>query len=250
MINIDRTPESPQSLTSIEIQHYLDSLEAYKEDQQLPKDQQTISKPVSKESWRGTDLFERFDNEFHAKCYLTEQKFVTSWAMDVEHFVSRTENPNLTYTWSNLYPAEHAANMMKPRRTPVGGYLDPCNPLDDVESELLYLIDFGGQAVHFQAQDRKNQKAVNTANLLKHLHNGSSPETINRTKDLRFAIYKKYEEVLRWMNKWRVAEKQGNAEEEFKAKSVLQGLLSRRSAFTMLMRSIETVKDLPDDFFD
>ncbi|WP_234733169.1 hypothetical protein [Tellurirhabdus bombi] len=251
VIQIERNPNPPQSLSTPEIQRYLDDLDAYKIDQQLPKDQQTLSKPKCSEKWRDADLFEEFDACFFAKCYLTEQKFATSWSMDVEHFVSRQEHPDLTYQWTNLYPAEHAANMMKPRTTPVGGYLDPCAPNDAVESELLYHIDFNGQKVSFGAMNPLNIKAINTANLLNHLHNGTSHETQKRTAELRFAIYKKRDEVLNTIIVWRNAQDQNNAQAEFEAQTKLQGLLSRKSAFTMLMRSISAVRMMvPPEFLD
>lgn len=250
MININRSSTAPSSLETEDIKNYLDELALFREDQLLPQEEQSLIKPICRDSWRNADLFEAFDLDFYAKCYLTEKKFETAWSMDVEHFIPRNQNPELTYTWTNLYPADHAANTMKPRRNPEGGYLDPCNPNDNVETEILYTIDYGGQRVHFEARNPENLKAVNTARLLDHIHNGTSNETQQSTRELRALIYKKYVEVLQWMNKWRVAREQDDAIAQFRAKAILKGLLSRKSHFTMLMRSIDTVENLPPDFFD
>lgn len=72
MINVVRSLQAPQSLSSAEIQDYLDKLEAYKNDQQLPNDQQTLARPKCHEAYRNADLFQAFDECFFKKCYLTE----------------------------------------------------------------------------------------------------------------------------------------------------------------------------------
>jgi len=139
MINIIRKPEKIDSLETKEIKEYIDKSVAYVND---PKKNQQPKKPAS---YRNSDLLHAFDKCFYSKCYLTEQKFANSWCMDVEHFIPQNERPDLVYTWSNLFPSEHKANMMKPRKTPKGGYLDPTNPNDDVEKSIQYSLDFMGE---------------------------------------------------------------------------------------------------------
>ena len=127
MININRKPEKIDSLETKEIKEYIDNSISYLND---PENNQAPKKPAS---YRNSDLLQAFDNCFYSKCYLTEQKYANSWAMDVDHFIPQNERPDLVYTWSNLFPADHKANMTKPRKTPHGGYLDPTNPNDNVE---------------------------------------------------------------------------------------------------------------------
>ncbi len=243
MINIERKYPAPKSLDTSGIRQYLDDLQAYKANQALPK-------PKCTESYRNADLFTAFEECFFNKCYLTEQSFITSWSMDIEHFVPQTERPDLKYTWDNLYPANHDANMMKPRNTPSGGYLDPCNPEHDVERDILYFIDFEGDRVHFRASDESNIRANNTAQLLEKLHNGHTYDTRQKTQEIRSAIQKKYVKVLETINKWRKATQERNSQAEFEFERILKGLLSRRSSYTMLLRSMEAVKDLPVHFLD
>ena len=250
MINVVRSLQAPQSLNKAGIKSYLDELEDYKDDQQLPSEERTLAKPKCHESYRNADLFEAFDDCFFNKCYLTEEAFFTSWAMDVEHFRPQNEHPDLKYTWSNLYPASHDANMMKPRNTPVGGYLDPCEPTDDVENNLLYFLDYENDAVHFEAIDSANTKAVNTAKLLQKLHNGDTQETRRKTAELRNAIHKRYVKILELIIKWQKARDANDLQTKFETERILKAHLSRRASFTMIMRSLEAVKDLPADFFD
>lgn len=250
MINIVRSSQAPKSLDNAEIRKYLDELEAYKDDQLLPATQQTLLKPKCHESYRNADLFDAFDECFFSKCYLTEQAYLTSWSMDVEHFSPQKERPDLKYTWANLYPASHDANMMKPRNTPVGGYLDPCDPNDNVESELFYFLDYENDAVHFEATDPTNTKAVNTANLLQKLHNGDAYESRRKTAELRNAIHKRYVRILELIIEWRKAKEDNDMQHKFETERKLKALLSRKASFTMIMRSINAVKDLPSEFFD
>lgn len=250
MINIVRSPQAPKSLNNPGIRQYLDELEDYKDDQQLPKERRTLSKPKCNETYRNADLFEAFDDCFFKKCYLTEQAFFTSWSMDVEHFTPQKERPDLKYEWANLFPASHDANMMKPRSTPIGGYLNPCEPGDDVENELLYFFDYENDAVHFEAVNPVNTRAVNTASLLQKLHNGDSLETRRKTAELRNAIHKRYVRILELIVDWRKSREENDVQGRFEVERKLKALLSRKASFTMLMRSLKAVKDLPADFFD
>ena len=147
MINIERDITPPASLDSPEIRQYINEAILHLEDpQKNPKPE----KPVS---YRNSDLLEAFDRDFHSKCYLTEQKSENSWIMDIEHFIPQAERPDLVFEWRNLFPADHYANMIKPRKTPPGGYLNPCDPNDDVETEIIYTLSAMGISPHFDAKD-------------------------------------------------------------------------------------------------
>lgn len=248
MINIQRG-EQPKSLQEAEIKRYLDDLATFKA---LPIAQQTKENRPSCPDYRQADLFEAFDRDFFAKCYLTEQKFANSWSMDVEHFRAKnfSQNPELRYEWTNLYPAAHDANMMKPRLEPEGGYLDPCSKTDDVEKDIIYTLGFGGEA-YFKAKNDSNQKSVNTALLLERIHNGFDEKSIQKTAELRRLIDHKQREVLDTILKWQNAKLKKDAQTEFEAEMELKNLLSRKSFFTMLIRSLYAVRQyVPQEFLD
>lgn len=124
MINVQRG-EAPASLQTPQIQQYLEELIDYKN--LSTEERKLLSPPKCNADYRNEDLFEAFDRDFFAKCYLTEKRFENSWAMDIEHFKAKAfeQFPELKYEWTNLYPADHDANMVKPRQEPQGGYLDP-----------------------------------------------------------------------------------------------------------------------------
>lgn len=251
MININRSPQSPASLQTPEIQKYLDELVAYKS---LSVEYQKIesNKPKRKEDYRNSDLLDAFDRDFFAKCYLTEKAFTNSYAMDIEHFKSKalSQSPELTYEWTNLYPADHDANMIKPRIDPIEGYLDPCNPNDDVEKEILYMVMFGGES-HFEAADLSNKKAINTAELLERIHNGHNDSSKQKTANLRAEINERRNKILELILEWLGASKTKDIQKEFELRTKLKKYLSRQSSFTMLMRSMSAVRNyIPTEMLD
>lgn len=193
---------------------------------------------------------EAFDRDFFSKCYLTEQKYANSWIMDIDHFIPQNERPDLVYEWANLFPVNHYANMIKPRKTPAGGYLNPSIEEDDVESDILYSFSsVYGEDPFFEPADAANQKAVNTCKLLDRLHNGHDTNTQKATINLRSVIHKRYKEIQNKIAQWRNVEK--GSSEEVKIRIELKRLLSRKASFSMLMRSMVAVKVyLPADFLD
>ncbi|MBD2703068.1 hypothetical protein IC229_20645 [Spirosoma sp. BT702] len=193
---------------------------------------------ASQISYRSSDVIDVLHQVFNGKCYLTEKVFDSPKEMEIDHFLTQHERPDLKYEWKNLYAIDQKANKKKPKTTPEGGYLDPCNPDDDVEREIIYIVEFGGNAL-FKARDSSNQKAVNTANLLNHLH-----------KDLKPAVKDKHHEVVNAVAEWHTAKVLCNQREELEKELLIKKLLSRDSHFTMLMRSIKAIQSLPTDFFD
>jgi hypothetical protein len=138
---------------------------------------------------------------------------------------------------------------MKPRSTPIGGYLDPCDPADDVENDIAYLSDFMFNSLEFRAKDPTSMKAVNTANLLNRLHNGHNKETTNATAGLRLAIQKKHYELLNLIILWLDCDK--GSTEKLQNQYKIERHLSRKSSFTMLMRSATVVSvHIPQSMLD
>jgi len=241
MINVTRPTDPPASLQSAAIRDYIESLANHKEDPE------NFPKPEKPPAYRNSDILLAFDAHFYSKCYLTERKYENSWEMDIDHFISKSEQPEERFVWTNLFPADHKANMMKPRRMPDGGYLNPCLEEDDVETEILYVLSADGEEPAFKARNTDNTKAINTANLLNYLHNGNDETSRNNTVHLRFLIRKKYVEILNAIIKWRESEIE---QDRFQAETELRRLLSRRSSFTAIIRSIPAVRRIPPDFLD
>lgn len=242
MINTTRELKIPESLKNKDIRTYIDNYLQHLEDPD------NNPKPDKKPQYRNSDLLDAFDRCFYSKCYLTELKFYSSWEMDVEHFIPQNEDRSLTYEWTNLYPADHKANMCKPRLTPTGGYLDPCNNQDDVENDIIYGLAILGERPIFKSASDTNIKALNTAQLLNRLHNGTDDISNRNTAGLRAAIEKKYKIVLNKIVEWLQLEE--SSQEKLICEAELKDLLSRKSSFTMLMRSMPAVRKLPNSLLD
>lgn len=237
MIRLVRPLPAPAALDTPAIRAYVAACAARVLDPALPK-------PEPPEAYRTSDLLAAFDTFFHAKCYLTEEKFESAWAMDVDHFEPANENPARVYDWANLFPATHKANMMRPRKLPLGGLLDPCSAADDVENDIIYTLEVMGEEPGFKARDAANQRAVNTAHLLDLLHNGRPNDAASHknTAELRRQIERKYKLVKDAWEHYRDALDDNNPHDQARAETTLRALLSRRASFTMLMRSLPFVR--------
>ncbi len=211
------------------------------------KDRKATPKPDAGE-YRNSDVLDAFDRDFYSKCYLTEEKHPNSYSLEVEHFKSKafSQSPELKYEWTNLFPCTHDANILKPKKDPDGGYLDPCDATDDVEKEIVYSLEFGGKS-YFEPLNEQNVKARNTSKLLDKIHNGIDYNSGKRAERLQHLIAKKEHELIKLISKWQFEE---NLEEKARTSSKIKNILSRKSDFTMLLRSIDSVKYLPKDFLD
>ena len=248
MINVNRGPK-PKSLDRPEIKKYLDELVIY---QELSDEERKKAPKPNAGEYRESDVLVAFDRDFHSKCYLTEQKYANSWAMDVEHFKPQAigQFPELKYEWTNLYPCSHDANILKPKNDPIGGYLDPCSPDDDVEKEIVYVLGVAGESI-FDPLKENNLKAKNTAELLEKVHNGNDFNSKQKTASLRLLIAKREREVNDLVHKWQDKRNSLNEEDILRLKRKLKNILSRKSDFTMLLRSLSCVKKyVPDEFLD
>ena len=235
MIRVSRPSITPGPLPPA-VQRYITSCAAHR------TSPDTVKKPARPSGYRTSSLLDVFEHHFHAKCYLTEQKFPSAWEMVVDHLEPVVTNPTRVLDPSNLYPAAYKANVMRGDFFPPGGLLDPCS--DDVENEIRYSLLEQGELLSFQAVDSSNIKAVNTAHLLDLLHNGK-PNNIDSQKsarNLRFLIEKRYKTVLEtWGKYWR-AKAQEDQDDILDYQQTLRHLLSRESSFTMLMRSIPIIR--------
>lgn len=247
MINIKRSETIPESLQDAKIQTYLDALTDWYSDRNKPQ-------PETLAKYRTWDVLALLDEYFHSKCYLTEQRAIESvWEFEIDHFYPKNEFPTLKYEWKNLYPITSDANKMRPKEMPEGGYLDPCEDNDDVEKEILYDLDDMGKRINFAAIDKSNLKAINTAKLLDEVHNGTGKDknVKQKTAGIREMIREKYTMVTHAVIEWQAAERKGDRQEIFHTENKLKDLLSRKSSFTMLIRSTRIVRFfVPPEFLD
>lgn len=241
MINVQRETESPASLTTDEVKQYLSDLALYLQDEENNPEPR-------KPSYRNWDVLEAFDRCFYSKCYLTETKKENSWGLEIDHFIPQNESPELVHEWTNLFPCEHSTNKLRTRRTPDGGYLNPTIDDDNVEILITYSADFQFEKITFDPTDFSNLKAKNTCSLLSRVHNGHDEWSKKTTANLRAEMRYRANEILKEIDRWRNAEEDSSQKQD--SESVLRGFLSRKSSFTMLMRSMPIVQKYCTALFD
>jgi hypothetical protein len=141
--------------------------------------------------------------------------------------------------------------MMRPRQWPAGGLLDPCR--DKVAERLLATIGMLGRDPLFEAADPNDQAAHNTADLLNLLHNGKVGDKASQAnvRHLQVTIAKQYDKVLHAIIEFKDAEHGHDLQRRAQARRDLSNLLSRKSAFTMLMRAMKAVRTfVPTELLD
>jgi hypothetical protein len=230
MIQLFR-PEAPSPLNETVFREYKVCMEAYLSDPWASE------KPKSPGNYRSNAVIEAFGTAFHSKCYLTEEKFDHPARLEVDHFIPVGERPELEYHWENLFPISRTANSMRPKKTPEGGLLNPCLPSDELEKALV--VDFNPSigVMEFSPSNAGNLKAKNTAKLLNYLHNGDSKSL--STRPLIEALNRRYIEIANTVIGFREATAPNDRR---KYLNQIKFFLSRRSAFTMVMRSIDIVQ--------
>jgi hypothetical protein len=231
MINLNRPTNAPRSLERPEIQRYLKALQEYREGV-------IDAEPTKPGSYRHCDLLNAFRDSFFSKCWLTERRFEDAAELEVDHFVPQAEAPERIYDWTNLLPIDPKTNRIRPKKMPRGGYLDPCDPKDDVETEIQYILLPDGQTIRFAAVDSSNQKACNSVELLDLVHNGRKGDVDSHrsTLGLRECIRRRREEISLLAVKYL---KTSDPLEKTRTEFQLRHYFSKQAEFTMLMRHSE-----------
>ena len=185
------------------------------------------------------------------KCYLCEQ-LVKLGHFDVEHRVPQKVSAELRHCWLNLFPAHSKCNGRRGAFPHPGGVLSP--GLDrDIEGRLRQRIERTSACeirARFEATNRDDLYAVNTAQELARLHDPDSATTDTSreaTQELLDAIADRYIEVVYPLEHRALrARRRGHPDED--AEAQLRRALSRKAPFTMLIRSMvnASLRDLFD----
>jgi len=199
--------------------------------------------PNIKKNYRIPKVYDALEIVFSNKCYLCETQEENPENFDIEHFKPHKGDKSLKYNWANLYLACHNCNQYKAAF--LEDILDPCNPAHDVETLIIYDFSLIENELRFYVAniDIENppvalQTIQNTCNLLEKIHNGHNKKSIKKTAKLRLAIGKQAKILMTAMRDYYKAFYNNDALAQQKAEKSIQKMVSRHSAYTMLMRSI------------
>lgn len=165
---------------------------------------------------------------FHAKCYICENKAVTSY--QIEHLIPHRKNINLKYDWNNLFLAcAHCNNTKSDKYEPI---ID-CTK-EDVERAIRFRKEgyFGtDEELVFEALDERIE-TKNTTELLHEVFYGSTPQKILEAKNIRKILRKDISQFKEYVREY--AESEGEDKEDMKI--LIKRELSDRSPFAAFKR--------------
>lgn len=131
---------------------------------------QSVPASLSRQtSYSGKDVIDQLNIDFHGKCYICEQQYITSY--EVEHFVSYRGNNTLKYDWDNLFLSCRHCNSVKTARI-FDDILNCSDATHRVEEAIRhYCNPFPKEFAVFEVKI-SSIKANNTRDLLDKTFNG------------------------------------------------------------------------------
>ena len=114
--------------------------------------------------------------DFHNKCYLCEEKHITT--IEIDHFIPLSINPFLKLNWDNLFFSCGRCNRIKSNKKDL---LDCTNITHEVTKNIRYEITplpFEKVKLNIEINVTSfcYQETINTINLLNEIYNGSKTE--------------------------------------------------------------------------
>ena len=182
------------------------------------------------------ELYEVLGKIFLNKCYLCETYEPNPTCFEIEHFIPHKGDLKLKYQWENIYLA--CGEPCNSYKGTILDLLDPCNPAHDVERSIIYEVTPVEHEPHFYALEEQNPTIVNTCNLLENIHNGHHEKSKGKTSSLRNAIKRRVTELKNEMLAHYRAKESSKSVDRQRAEQRIRKIVSRKSPYTMLMRSI------------
>lgn len=194
-------------------------------EQQATLESGGISDALKKQLWE----------EFLRKCYLCERP-VEQGSYEIEHIYPKNNNawPEYRTRWRNLAIAHDKCNkrrILKESRVPwlvPGGWEQEAG----VSERLIQRLDDTLRPV-FEAKNKEDEAAKNTAKEQDHLFNDNHASAV----DLLCALRVHLAAVYKIEHQLREAEEAGDQENKEKYRLQLRRFLSNAAPFTALMRS-------------
>ena len=183
------------------------------------------------------DVLNRLKDDFKNKCYICETKEPTN--INVEHFKSHSENPDLKFDWNNLFLACGHCNNTKLDK--FDNLLDCTNLNDKIESQLKYFFNpFPLEKVAIETAN-DDEKSTATKNLLLAVFNGTTKLKIIESANLRNQLLEEIRDFQKHLCDYYKAH---NDEDKDHHRRKILSHLNAASAFTAFKRQI--IKNNPN----
>jgi hypothetical protein len=184
-------------------------------------------------NWRCGDVVSRLKEDFKNKCYICEEKEISS--INVEHFVPhRNTNRNLMFDWNNLFYVCGHCNNSKLAKIQFDNILN-CTQTRDVETKIKYEFfncAFPKEQVIITSLDVSSAENLNTVELLQLVYCGDTAIKIEESANIRNKISKKIWEFIELLSNYFSNDGLFSVEEKANLKCRIIIKLSRCSSFT------------------
>lgn len=182
-------------------------------------------------SYRGQDVYDALMHTFSGKCYICEDKGLTS--INIEHLSPHENDVDLKYAWENLCLACSRCNNIKGHR--FNNLIDCTNPSQDAFL-LVKLLPPRMPDAKVRVYPMEDSDSVNqTAELLDRVFN--SKHTIEKAitgEELRRRIFKKAYKILEHQNTY-FDDESPQADKDI-ALERLKVLMKKEQAFSAFLR--------------
>ncbi|MCD7954187.1 MAG: HNH endonuclease [Lachnospiraceae bacterium] len=189
-------------------------------------------------SYNTPDVIAALREVFHGKCYICENKEITSY--QIEHLYPHHGNDDLKYDWNNLFlSCAHCNNTKLAKYDPI---LD-CTK-EDIDAVIAFRKTgyFGiEEKLIFQELDSR-EETHNTAELLRDIYYGSTPQKILEATILRKRLRKELSAFKEYVREYYEAD----GEDKDDLRCLIERELEDSSAFTAFKRWL--IKDHKDSF--
>jgi hypothetical protein len=149
--------------------------------------------------YKGEEVLQRLYEDSHNKCYLCEEKEITT--INVEHFIPHKGNKNLKFDWDNLFFSCGHCNNTKLDK--YGNLLKCTDPLHKIVDLLKFeLVAFPKETLSIIPLT-KDEKVINTAKLLNDIHQGTTFLKKLESNNLRSKICKELNTFFDYLNEYK-----------------------------------------------
>jgi hypothetical protein len=180
------------------------------------------------------DVLERLNDDFHRKCYICEDKDLTS--INVEHLIPHRGDVDLKFDWDNLCLACYHCNNIK-----LAVHDDILNCVSNaiiITDAIQFQIDgFPKAKPNFEALLQNNVQVANTINLLDAVYNGTTPLKKIESSNLRDKLGKEMKEFSDLLHQYFYTDGLDNLEKN-DLKTQIKRKLSPESPFTAFKISV------------
>lgn len=192
-------------------------------------------------SYRKADVVEQICKDFNNKCYLCEEKEITT--INVEHFKPhRNKNVDLKFDWTNLFYCCAHCNNVKGDKVEFDNILNCTLAESDVLNKIKLKIEampFG--EIQIAALD-DDEATKNTVLLLNRIYNGETPLKLLEGVNLRKRIIREVNEFIGLL--FDFDDETNTPEEKEDYRNKLRRKLSEKSPFTAF--KVWTIRDKPE----